>query len=166
LAIVRGKKKKNGSRSDNSFGGNYMSNNYSTQTEYVSDSSSEETQYTIKLSNPNDPRKTWTLPVSGDLLIGRSEHCTVRLDDKSVSREQCKIVVQGAGLAVVHLGSTNKTSLNGNSVVGSSPLQSGDTLKFGRETLRIDYIQSLGTPIPQPQEQQQNQTKGKTESIF
>jgi hypothetical protein len=104
-------------------------------------------QFTIKLSSPHDPSKTWTLPVIGELLIGRAEYCAVRLDDKTVSREQCKIIVQGEGLAVVHMSSTNKTVLNSSNITGTFPLQHKDTLKFGHEALHIDYIQKLGDEV-------------------
>ena len=143
------------------------------KTEFVSDYDFTGASYTVKLSSINDPAKSWTLPVDGDgevgdLIIGRAEHCPVRLDDKSVSREHCKITAQGSGLVVVHLGSTNKTSLNGSNVTGSSPLQSGDTIKIGREALRIDYIQSLGSSPPNDPEpdSQRESHKGQTESIF
>ncbi|WP_210166179.1 FHA domain-containing protein [Desulfitobacterium hafniense] len=165
VAVVRGKKKREALRSEPGIAVGYIDDNHGEKTEFVGDVNFVEAQYTIKLSNPNNPSKTWTLPITGDLLIGRAEHCSVRLDDRSVSREQCKIAVQGIGLVVIHLGSTNKTSLNGSNIVESSPLQSGDTLKFGREVLRIDYIQKLGSPPPKP-ELSRNSNSGKTESIF
>ena len=138
---------------------------YADRTEFFNDVSYSNVHYTIKLSNQNNPSQTWTLPVTSDLLIGRAEHCHVRLEDKSVSREQCKITLHGSALAVVYMGSTNKTSLNGSNLVASSPIQSGDTLKLGRVTLRIDYIQALGNP-PQSAGTPQSRTSGKTESIF
>lgn len=135
------------------------------QTVFIGDVNHSSPQYAIKLSNAKDPNKTWTLPLTGDLLIGRAEHCPVRLEDKSVSREQCKIMVKGEDLLVVHLGLTNKTALNGRTIDHSSPLRSGDTLKLGRVFLRVDYIQSLGT-IPPETASSANQASGKTESIF
>ena len=128
----------------------YVNENHGVKAGFVSNVNYSKAHYTIKLSNPNNPSKTWTLPVDDVLLIGRAEHCSVRLEDVSVSREQCKIAIQGASLVVVHLGSTNKTSLNGSRVANSSPLQSGDMLKFGREMLHVDYIQKLNYPLPKP----------------
>ena len=165
ISIVRSKKKKSASSHESGVSAGHSGYSGTEKTEFLSDVNNGDSQYTIKVSHSNDPNKTWTLAVVGDLMIGRAEHCNIRLDDKSVSREQCKIVAQGSGLAIVHMGATNKTALNGNSVVGSSPLQSGDTIKIGRETLRVDYIQTLGAPLPK-QEQPQNASKGNTESIF
>lgn len=138
---------------------------YSEKTEFISESSNSKLQYTIKLSNPNDSSKIWMLPIVGDVLIGRTEYCSVCLDDKSVSREQCKIMIQGDSLVVLHLGSTNKTLLNGKSVTNSLPLHSGDTLKLGRATLHVDYIQTVGS-VQQNLEAPHNQVNDKTESIF
>ena len=140
---------------------------YSGETEFIGDSDYAKTQFIIELSNSDNPIQNWTLPinVNGDLLIGRAEHCNLRLADISVSREQCKIIVQGIGLAVVHLGSSNKTILNEKNVAESSPLQSGDTLKFGREVLHINYIRIIGDTISKP-ESMQNTGRGETESLF
>jgi len=166
IAVMMRKKKKAAAlQPDSAIAAGHVGESYAEKTEFVGDVNSSEVQYTIKLSKQNDPSQTWTLMVSGDLIIGRAEHCHVRLDDKSVSREQCKITAQGTGLVIVHLGSTNKTLLNGSSVTESCPLQSGDMLKFGREVLRVNYIQTLGSPPPKP-EQPRNPHSGKTESIF
>ncbi|MDR0272785.1 MAG: FHA domain-containing protein [Clostridiales bacterium] len=134
------------------------------KTEYFADENLSDAKYTIKLSSPNDRSKTWTLDVSGEILIGRAEHCNVKLEERSVAREQCKILIQGAGLAVINLSTTNKTTLNGTNVTAGSALQSGDTLKFGRESLRVDYIQAIGAPPSIPKSPYSN--RGKTEPIF
>jgi len=163
--VVRRKKKISSTRPDFEPNSIYGSGS-GVKTEFISDGDYVSAEYTIKISKPNDISKSWTLPVTGDLLIGREEHCPVQLDDKSVAREQCKIVVTSTGLAVVNLSTTNKTVLNGRTVTETFPLQSGDALKFGRETLRIDYIQSLGSAVP-PQEPPHNADKSKkTESVF
>ena len=165
VLITRGKKNKNISRSDPDVSLTNGADSDADRTDILSDTSDYDTRYTIKLSNPNDPSQTWTLPIIGDLLIGRSQHCPVCLHDKSVSREQCKIVIQGNDLTVVHIGLTNKTILNGGNVVDSSPLQSGDTLKFGREVLHVDYFQTLGSPISKS-DPPNNPGRTKTESLF
>ena len=135
------------------------------KTEYFHDAKHTDTIFTIRLCSQNNAQKTWTLPVNNDLLIGRAEHCPVRLFDKSVSRVQCKIVVYGGGLAIVHLGSSNKTVLNGRAVLENAPLQSGDTIKLGREVLHVDYIQKLDSPVLNLHEPQ-DYSQEKTESIF
>jgi hypothetical protein len=164
VAVTRGKKKK---RSETEANGQSAAADelYREKTEYIGDVNADGSQFTVKLSSFNNPSKNWTLPVIGELIIGRDEHCAIQLDDKSVSREQCKIVIGNSGLAVVHLSRTNKTSLNGVDVTTGSPLRSGDTLKFGREVLHMDYIRSLGV-APPPREPEKSSSGNKTESIF
>ena len=165
MFIIRGKKKKNSTSSETSVPMGYDSYTGSEKTESVDHSIPTDSQYTIKISHVSNPSKAWTLVVVKDLIIGRSDRCQIRLDDKSVSREHCKITVQGIGIAIVHVGSTNKTFLNGSNVPHTSPLQSGDIIKIGRESLRVDYIQALGNQAPKP-EYQRSTSDRKTESIF
>jgi len=97
---------------------------------------------TIELISPIDPNKKWKLPIETDILIGRSEKCSVRLSDKSVSREQCRISSAADGkIIVTHLSTTNKTMLNGANVAVNAVLRRGDILKFGRETLKVQVIE-------------------------
>ena len=124
------------------------------------------TDFTIKISSPNDASKTWDLPVRGDLLVGRAAHCVIMLDDASVGREQCKIVIDGPNLAVVNLSSTNKTMLNGNRISDRALLQTGDTLTLGRDVLRVDYIQTPNVPPPVQMHSDSVDRQGNTESIF
>jgi len=131
------------------------------ETEMISDTSAG-INFTIKLTNPNDRDKTWILPIVGELLIGRSSHCSVKLNDKSVARDQCKIIIRDRNVYIVNLSSTNKTILNGNNVLESALLQSGDTLKLGREKLYVDYIQ-IDNSHPRTNS---NYDIQKTESLF
>ena len=103
-------------------------------------------QYTIKISAPKHPGTEWVLEIASEVLIGRADYCDIRLEDKTVSREHCKIVTQKEGLGVVHLGS-NYTLVNGVKVIDRCTLNSGDLLNIGREQLRIDYIQKLDTLV-------------------
>lgn len=140
-------------------------NSHIEKTDFLSEGSAEWTQYKIKISEVTNPNEAWTLPVNDGLIIGRAKHCAIQLNDKSVGREQCKIIVQGATLAIEHIGATNKTYLNGQSVIGSVPLQSGNIITVGRKSLRIDYIQALGNQHSNFGQPQQN-TSGHTESVF
>ena len=165
IVVVHRKKKQDAIRLKASIAVHKGSSSGNDKTEYYGNSDKAEAQYSIKLSDTRDSKKTWSLPIDGDILIGRAEHCAVHLDDKSVSREHCKITSQGIGLVIVHLSSTNKTILNGNSLSGSAPLQSGDNLKFGRIMLHVDYIQTLGGQPPNSGALR-SPYGGMTESIF
>ena len=113
------------------------------ETELVVEQTLNNGQLIIKLSSTKNPHNTWTFPVDKDLVIGRSESCAIRLNDKSVSREQCKIVFGNSGISVINLSQTNKTILNGKPVAAMAEIKPGDLLKFGREEIRVDYIQSF-----------------------
>ena len=137
-------------------------------TEFFSDgnpSGSSGSQVTVKINKQNEPGVSWTLPVEGDVLIGRAEHCAVQLEDKRVSREHCKIVLQGVGLSLVHLSTSNKTYLNGNSVNVSAPVQSGDRIRLGQEELQIEYIQALGSSL-HSNHNQADTSGSHTEAVF
>jgi len=41
------------------------------------------------------------------------------------------------------------TKLNGALVGQGKTLHAGDIIKFGREALRVDYIQVVGQPVPE-----------------
>ena len=98
--------------------------------------------YTIRISNMRHPERKWMLPVSGELLIGRGEHCAIHLEDHSVSKQQCQIETRENGIFIVNLGRVNPTEQNGAVVEGRQALHRGDILTLGRETLRVDEIQS------------------------
>ena len=103
---------------------------------------SSNTDYSISLSRLGDVNKSWTLRVRGGLMVGRAATNDIVLDEKSVAREQCKIVIGGAGLTVINLSTTNITKLNGRTLAGPAPLNLGDNITMGRETLLVDDIRS------------------------
>lgn len=135
------------------------------KTEFMGESYTNADQFIIKLSSVKNTGNTWTLPIDKELLIGRSDSCAIRLDDKSVSREQCKIVINSSKVAVINLSQTNKTLLNRGSIEDLAFLNPGDTLKFGREVLRVDYIKALGEEV-KPIEEEIPNGKNDTESLF
>lgn len=134
------------------------------KTEFFEEGAAE---FTIRLSDSRNPENVWTLQVSGDVLIGRDEHCMVRLLDKSVSREHCKISIRDGKLMLIDAGASNKAVQNGNKVYDSTELHSGDTLKFGREVLHVDYIQRLdGSDSKERETSERSGGHGGTQSLF
>ena len=122
--------------------------------------------FAVKVSCVGGAGKIWNLPVRDAILVGRAAHCNIMLDDPSVARQQCEIITAGGHLAVRNLSSTNITILNGTIVSETAPLQPGDTLVLGREVLRIDNIQTPGTPQPVQVQMAPQDNYGYTESIF
>ena len=68
----------------------------------------------------------------GGATIGRSRECDIVLDDSNVSRRHAEISPSGAtGWLIKDLGSTNGVRVNGRTVDGPHPLESGDRVELG-----------------------------------
>jgi predicted component of type VI protein secretion system len=68
----------------------------------------------------------------GGALLGRSRECDIVLDDSNVSRRHAEISPSGAsGWLIKDLGSTNGVRVNGRTVDGPHPLESGDRVELG-----------------------------------
>ena len=135
------------------------------ETEIVEESENSE-HYSIKISNVANRNESWILDVFSDIIIGRSENCAIIIDEKSVSREQCKIVANKNGLAISNLSSSNKTKLNGTVLATEVLLHPADDIHFGRVTLRVDYIQKVTDEIPPSHSSVSISGVDKTQTIF
>lgn len=72
-----------------------------------------------------------SIPLTGErLVIGRLDACDICLEDRNASREHAAIVRDGAGWAVMDLGSTNGTLLNGERAERAR-LREGDIVTVG-----------------------------------
>lgn len=70
------------------------------------------------------------------IRVGRLEDCAIQFDDPNVSRHHAEIAPDASGTWIVtDLGSTNGTFVNGIRIGGATPLQDGDQLSIGRNTL-------------------------------
>lgn len=65
------------------------------------------------------------------LLVGRSAHCQLVIDDPSVSSSHAEVVRRGGTIYVRDLNSTNGTSINGITVDGEATLTPGSIVQFG-----------------------------------
>lgn len=70
----------------------------------------------------------------GETLIGRSDHCTIQIDDATISHEHAQIKVRPEGVVVTNLMSTNGTKINGTDIT-SAALNDGDVLTLGQVSL-------------------------------
>ncbi len=78
------------------------------------------------------------IALRGDsLILGRSEHVDLPLDDVYVSDEHAQIRLDGDGWVVRDLGSTNGTYLNGAKVARPTPLAAGDQLRLGKTRIEV-----------------------------
>jgi len=75
------------------------------------------------------------LPAQGEIIIGRSDAAGLRLHDSSVSRQHAKVLLGQGHAEIADLGSQNGTRVNGDRVVGSRALISGDVITITAATL-------------------------------
>jgi two-component system response regulator AtoC len=74
-------------------------------------------------------------PLEGDtVVVGRDDDAGVRIDEPLVSRQHARLERRGDAWAVVDLGSTNWTRVNGDVVSQERVLRHGDELCFARAT--------------------------------
>lgn len=78
------------------------------------------------------------------LVVGRDEDADIRVDEPLVSRAHARIEPRESGYAVLDLGSTNRTRVNGD-VVAERDLAHGDELRFARARCR--YLEDAGDPV-------------------
>ena len=76
--------------------------------------------------------------IEGTVSIGRSEESDIFLVDPSVSRNHAEISIDSEGPMVRDLSSTNGTFVNGERVIATRHVRSGDVLTFGNTQLRVE----------------------------
>lgn len=83
----------------------------------------------------------------GGITIGREHGCDVRLPLASVSRRHCKIDVDGSGVSVRDLGSSNGTFVN-RKQVRETRASDGDLIAVGPIVFRVAMDGELGFEDP------------------
>jgi diguanylate cyclase (GGDEF)-like protein len=73
---------------------------------------------------------------SEPVIIGRAVEATLSLPHPSVSRNHCRVWVEGERFYIEDLGSTNKTYLNGQAVMRAE-LNDGDQIGIGNHALKF-----------------------------
>lgn len=72
-----------------------------------------------------------------EIIIGRAATAAIVLADSRVSRRHVRLVLRDGGWWVEDLGARNRALLNGDPVVGASPVRAGDRLEVGDSVLRV-----------------------------
>lgn len=76
-------------------------------------------------------------PVTGTLVLGRSDDCDIRLSSGKVSRQHARVALTDEGLLVEDLGSANGTRVNGMALTQPAALMHGDTLAIDEFQFRV-----------------------------
>jgi len=90
----------------------------------------------VRLSINHKKANVKSVVLNSDAVIGRSTECNLRLASGQISRKHCKLIVDGDTVAIVALGSSNGSYLNGQRL---TKLTSGDELSIGSIDFLIEY---------------------------
>jgi len=117
-----------------------------SQTELLNspNSASSDSAPCICLRNAGNAEQIWDMAISNEILIGRDPNCRICLDERSVSRHQCRIYYNNITM-VENLSKSNITLLNGEPLSKPAVINTGDKIKCGRLTLIVDVLYSSDT---------------------
>lgn len=73
----------------------------------------------------------------GETLIGRSEECTLCLDDERLSRVHAKILLRDGRVSIHDMGSRNGTFVNDKRLGDPQELFPGDRIRMGKTLMRF-----------------------------
>jgi signal transduction histidine kinase/pSer/pThr/pTyr-binding forkhead associated (FHA) protein len=114
---------------------------------------------TYELLVVKGPGKGQVYPLEGDeVIIGRDPSCELSFDDRTLSRQHVKIVINGDSLTIEDLDSVNGLLVNGMRV-SSGELKADDRLTLGNIELLVRQtgektspLERLAPPIPSADE--------------
>lgn len=93
------------------------------------------TPRSIAVHEPDQPART--LPLADEVVLGRTDACTVALEDTYVSQLHARFYAKDGTWLVEDLGSTNGTYLNRIKVTAPSPIAVGDEVRIGKTTIEV-----------------------------
>lgn len=76
--------------------------------------------------------------VRDEIAIGRKDGNTIRLTERNVSRQHCRIQRGESGFVIHDLGSYNGVLVNGQRIEGEAPIKPGDEIRVGDYTLVLE----------------------------
>jgi pSer/pThr/pTyr-binding forkhead associated (FHA) protein len=84
-----------------------------------------------------DGRRIGIFKLTGDIEIGRADHCTIRLADTYASQVHARLSPRNGSWTIEDLGSTNGTFLNERRLESPSQVRSGDKVRIGTTVLEL-----------------------------
>jgi two-component system, NtrC family, response regulator AtoC len=99
-----------------------------------------------------DAARTWPLPPSGELTIGRADDADVHVPSAVVSRQHARLVITPTSVMLRDLGSQNGTRVNGERLGADWSLAYGDIISLGDVTAAFieNRGQAAGTTHARP----------------
>ena len=92
------------------------------------------------------PRAGEVVPVTRNLLAGRSPDCSLEVPDPNASRKHTQILFDGSSISAADNGSSNGTYVNDVRITGAVVLRHGDVVRLGETKLRIQHTNRSGNP--------------------
>ncbi len=92
------------------------------------------------------PRAGEVVPVTRNLLAGRSPDCSLEVPDPNASRKHTQILFDGTSLTIADNGSSNGTFINDVKLAGPVIVRHGDVLRLGETRLRIQHTNRQASP--------------------
>ena len=92
------------------------------------------------------PRAGEVVPVTRNLLAGRSPDCSLEVPDPNASRKHTQILYDGTSISAADNGSSNGTYVNDVRISGAVALRHGDVVRLGETKLRIQHTSRNGNP--------------------
>jgi hypothetical protein len=83
----------------------------------------------------------------GETVVGRDIGCSLRFNDRAVSRRHLRFVRKADVVFVEDLDSSNGTLVNGERVTGSTRVHDGDEIAIGGRTM---VVRMQVAPVPEP----------------
>ena len=77
-------------------------------------------------------RGIFDIDVAAGGLIGREAGVAIQIEHPTVSRQHAQLVLSGAQMVLIDMGSANGTRVNGVKITGPQTLREGDSVELGK----------------------------------
>ena len=83
----------------------------------------------------------YTIPAGDEIIIGRSDSCSIRIPDSEVSRQHAMLTLHNAGVWVQDAGSRNGVFINEKRIVRPTELRPGGRLRVGPHAFILELTE-------------------------
>ena len=80
----------------------------------------------------------YTIPAGDEIIIGRSDNCSIQIPDTEISRQHARITLHNAGIWVQDAGSRNGVFINEKRIVRPTELRPGGRLRLGPHAFKLE----------------------------